>query len=99
MAKLEQVDGDQCRGGWTEPLHTEGGLNCCSWVAGEGGGEGEGRFQEAGGTGLGEGDTSSARDVSDQIEDQDQLLGARQKDAPPDEPPAQQARLQGSLHV
>jgi midasin len=32
------------------------------------------------GTGLGEGDTQGAKDISDQLEDQDQLLGAAEKD-------------------
>ncbi|GAB4814208.1 hypothetical protein N2152v2_001254 [Parachlorella kessleri] len=44
--------------------------------AGEGEG-GEGKMGE--GTGLGEGDTRGAKDISDQLEDQDQLLGAKQK--------------------
>lgn len=48
-----------------------------SCSAGEGG-EGEGKLTE--GTGLGEGDTKGAKDISDQLEDQDQLLGAQQKE-------------------
>lgn len=32
------------------------------------------------GTGLGEGDTRDAKDITDELEDQDQLLGAQQKD-------------------
>ncbi|KAK9809153.1 hypothetical protein WJX72_010301 [[Myrmecia] bisecta] len=47
---------------------------------GEGAGEGGGQFKESEGTGLGEGE--GARDVSDQIEDEDQLLGSRQRDQP-----------------
>ncbi len=41
------------------------------------GGEGgeDGKFKESDGTGMGEG--QGARDVSDQIEDEDQLLGAQ----------------------
>lgn len=57
---------------------------------GEGAG-GEGAFKEAEGTGMGEG--QGAKDVSDQIEDQDQLLGAQQKDAPPEEPQEQQVGI------
>ncbi len=62
---------------------------------GEGAG-GEGAFKEAEGTGMGEG--HGAKDVSDQIEDQDQLLGAQQKDAPPEEPQEQtKASKDGAL--
>ncbi len=43
-------------------------------VAGGTGGE-DGKFKESEGTGMGEG--QGARDVSDQIEDEDQLLGAQ----------------------
>ncbi|KAK9820997.1 hypothetical protein WJX81_006213, partial [Elliptochloris bilobata] len=70
---------------------------------------GTGAFQEAGGTGMGEGE--GAKDVSDQITDEDQLLGARQKDQPPpdqqEEPPAgddnakgieMEGDFDGSLH-
>ncbi len=57
---------------------------------GEGAG-GEGAFKEAEGTGMGEG--HGAKDVSDQIEDQDQLLGAQQTDAPPEEPQEQQVGI------
>jgi midasin len=42
------------------------------------GGEGEMQWQEAGGTGMGEG--TGKKDVSDQLTDEDQLLGAQQKD-------------------
>lgn len=49
---------------------------CCA--EGEGG-----SFQEAGGTGMGAGE--GAKDVSDQIQDEDQLLGARQKDQAPEQ--------------
>ena len=38
-----------------------------------------GAFKEAGGTGLGDGDTTNAADVSAQIENEDQLLGAQQQ--------------------
>jgi hypothetical protein len=55
----------------------EGG--CGGGTGDEGGGEG-GKFQESDGTGMGEGE--GVKDVSDQIEDEDQLLGAQQKDAP-----------------
>ena len=54
--------------------------------AGEGA-TGEGEFKEADGTGLGDG--QGAKDVSDQIEEQDQLTGALQAGAeaqPPPEP-------------
>jgi hypothetical protein len=34
------------------------------------------------GTGLGDGDTKGAKDISDQIKDEDQLLGAEQKKEP-----------------
>ena len=40
-------------------------------------GEGAGIFKEQEGTGMGEGE--GAKDVSDQIENEDQLLGAQQK--------------------
>ncbi|KAL4440107.1 hypothetical protein ABPG75_003108 [Micractinium tetrahymenae] len=40
---------------------------------------GEGKVTE--GTGLGEGDTTGAKDISNELEDQDQLLGAKQKGA------------------
>lgn len=43
----------------------------------EGDGDGDGNFQGAEGTGLGEGE--GTRDVSDQIENQDQVLGAKQE--------------------
>ena len=39
-----------------------------------------GTFKESDGTGLGEGDTSTAKDVSAQIENEDQILGAQQRD-------------------
>jgi hypothetical protein len=39
---------------------------------------------------MGEGDTTGAKDVSDKITDEDQLLGAQQKDAPPEEDKQQQ---------
>lgn len=55
--------------------------------AGDGAGS-DGEFKEAEGTGMGEG--TGAKDVSDQIEDQDQLLGAKQKDVPPVDEQAQQ---------
>jgi midasin len=44
----------------------------------EGTGEGELQWQDAGGTGMGEG--TGKKDVSDQIQNEDQLLGAQQKD-------------------
>ncbi|KAG7670517.1 hypothetical protein KSW81_003079 [Nannochloris sp. 'desiccata'] len=40
------------------------------------------------GTGLGEGDTTGAKDISHELEDQDQLLGAQQKDQEEKEQPA-----------
>ena len=46
--------------------------------------DGPGEFKEAEGTGLGDGDTKGAKDISDQIKDEDQLLGAEQKDKPKD---------------
>lgn len=47
--------------------------------AGEAGGEAEGKFQEAEGTGLGEG--QGKKDVSDEIENEDQVTGAKQQGA------------------
>jgi len=44
------------------------------------GGDGEGDTQQVQGTGMGEGDTRGAKDVSDKIDNEDQLLGAQQKD-------------------
>lgn len=41
-------------------------------------GEGEGSFKEHEGTGMGQGE--GAKDVSDKIENEDQLQGAQQKD-------------------
>lgn len=38
-----------------------------------------GTFKEEDGTGLGDGDTSCAHDVSKQIENEDQIMGARQQ--------------------
>lgn len=58
------------------------------------GGDGEGDTQEVQGTGMGEGDTRGAKDVSDKIENEDQLLGAQQKDRPEEEE-QQQDREQG----
>ncbi|KAG1668462.1 hypothetical protein FOA52_005235 [Chlamydomonas sp. UWO 241] len=54
----------------------------CITAEGEGGegGDGKGDFKDAGGTGLGEGNTTNAKDISDQLVDEDQLLGAEQKD-------------------
>ncbi|KAJ9508815.1 hypothetical protein QJQ45_028121 [Haematococcus lacustris] len=59
--------------------------------AGAEGGDGPGEFKEVAGTGMGEGDTRGAKDVSDKITDEDQLLGAQQRDAPkePDQPQPQ----------
>jgi midasin len=56
----------------------------------EGTGEGDLQWQDAGGTGMGEG--TGKKDVSDQIHDEDQLLGAQQKDQQQqkEEPPQQQ---------
>lgn len=42
-----------------------------------GAGDGAGAFKEHEGTGMGEGE--GAKDVSDKIENEDQLLGAQQK--------------------
>lgn len=53
-----------------------------SCVAGDGG-EGDGKMTE--GTGLGEGDTRGAKDISEQLEEQDELLGAKQKGQEQDE--------------
>ena len=54
------------------------------------------------GTGLGEGDTRGAKDIGDELTDQDQLLGSRQKDqpqqeqeAPSDDPQPQQEEDKG----
>lgn len=44
------------------------------------GASGEGAFKEAEGTGMGEGE--GKKDVSDQLEDEDQLLGAKRADQP-----------------
>ncbi|EFJ44763.1 hypothetical protein VOLCADRAFT_121252, partial [Volvox carteri f. nagariensis] len=43
------------------------------------GGDGPGEFKEAEGTGLGDG--TGAKDISDQLDNQDQLLGAQQRGA------------------
>eukprot|EP00884_Botryococcus_braunii_P010776 jgi/Botrbrau1/196/Bobra.0022s0176.1 len=43
---------------------------------------GGGKWEEAEGTGMGEG--VGGKDVSDQLTDEDQLLGSRQKDLPPE---------------
>ena len=56
------------------------------WPTGEGAGP-DGKFKESEGTGMGEGE--GARDVSDQIEDEDQLLGAQQAGAEQPEQPDQ----------
>lgn len=42
-----------------------------------GAGDGTGAFKEHEGTGMGEGE--GAKDISDKIENEDQLLGAQQK--------------------
>lgn len=78
--------------------------------AGEGG-EGEMQWQDAGGTGLGEG--TGKKDISDQLTDEDQLLGAQQKDQQQQQQPEEQqqqgeedgaqgvemdADFEGSLH-
>ncbi|GIL72549.1 hypothetical protein Vretifemale_2893, partial [Volvox reticuliferus] len=47
------------------------------------GGDAPGEFKEAEGTGLGDG--TGAKDISDQLENQDQLLGAQQRGAQPQE--------------
>lgn len=39
----------------------------------------EGEAKEVHGTGLGDGDTRGAKDISDELEDEDQLLGAQQQ--------------------
>jgi midasin len=56
------------------------------------GGDGPGEFKEAEGTGLGEG--TGAKDISDQLTDQDQLLGAQQrgKQEQPEQPEQQASR-------
>ena len=51
-------------------------MRFCRCADGEGE-AGEGKLTE--GTGLGEGDTRGAKDITEQLEDQDQLLGAQQK--------------------
>jgi hypothetical protein len=45
-----------------------------------------GTFKQTEGTGLGDGDTSNAKDVSKQIENEDQITGAHQKNDVPEEP-------------
>jgi midasin len=68
--------------GYCMPEGQEGGAQ-------EGTGEGELQWQDAGGTGMGEG--TGKKDVSDQIQNEDQLLGAQQKDQQKqDEEPQQQ---------
>eukprot|EP00892_Ulva_mutabilis_P006643 jgi/Ulvmu1/4350/UM002_0074.1 len=42
-------------------------------------GEGTGAFKEADGVGLGDGDTANAQDVSNQVESEDQIMGAQQQ--------------------
>ncbi|KAF6262490.1 hypothetical protein COO60DRAFT_1699221 [Scenedesmus sp. NREL 46B-D3] len=63
----------------------------------QGAGEGELQWQDAGGTGMGEG--TGKKDVSDQMHDEDQLLGAQQKDQQqreePPQPPQQEDDAQG----
>lgn len=44
------------------------------------------RTKQTGGTGLGEGDTTGAKDITEEIENEDQLLGAQAKDQPQDQP-------------
>lgn len=64
----------------------------------EGGEEGEAEEGDAKltqGTGLGEGDTTDAKDISDELEDEDQLLGAQQKGQEEKEEPAE-AQPQGA---
>ena len=63
------------------------------------GGEGELQWQDAGGTGMGEG--TGKKDVSDQLENEDQLLGAQQKDQQQQEqqPPEQQGEEDGAQGV
>lgn len=39
-----------------------------------------GQFKESEGTGLGDGDTTDAKDVSNQIQDEDQIMGAQTKE-------------------
>jgi midasin len=65
----------------------------------EGTGEGELQWQDAGGTGMGEG--TGKKDVSDQIQNEDQLLGAQQKDQQKqdDEPQQQQQDDDGAEGV
>lgn len=41
--------------------------------------EDDGRTEEKSGTGMGDGDTSQAKDVTDTLDDQDQLLKGDQK--------------------
>lgn len=55
-------------------------------LAGPAGGQ-DGNFKESEGTGMGEGD--GARDVSDEIVDEDQLMGAQQAGAEQPEKPDQ----------
>lgn len=44
------------------------------------------RTKQTEGTGLGEGDTTGAKDITEEIENEDQLLGAQAKDQPQDQP-------------
>lgn len=53
-------------------------LFSCPLRAGE---DGNGEFKESTGTGLGDGSTEGAKDISDKLENEDQLLGAQQRDA------------------
>jgi midasin len=57
---------------------------------GTGGEGGEGKTQDVHGTGMGEGDTTGAKDVSDKLDNEDQLLGAQQKDKPEEQQQQQQ---------
>ena len=43
-----------------------------------------GTFKQENGTGLGDGDTADAQDVSNQIENEDQIMGAQQDMEPDD---------------
>lgn len=48
-----------------------------------------GTFKQEQGTGLGDGDTADAQDVSNQIENEDQIMGAHQQGMQEDEPEGQ----------
>lgn len=56
-------------------------------------------FKEAGGVGLGEGDTENAVDVSAQIENEDQIMGAHQEGKQQDTEDADKGGTEGAKEM